>query len=98
MKNMYVSGVCILIRQTDGVKGCLFNEFGITLLDFYYDAKRDNVKLHSVMKKMDKWYIRRVLRSDLRALIHELQHGCTTYEDKKHNIYYSLTVIEGDSK
>lgn len=64
MPKAYVSGICVLLQEDGLIKGSLFNEFGITALDFTYNPQRDKIKLHSVIKMMDKWYIRKVLKKD----------------------------------
>ena len=54
MPRGYVSGMLVLLSEEECVKGSLFNEFGITALDFTYDRKKNKVKLHSVVKMMDR--------------------------------------------
>lgn len=93
MPSGYVSGMLVLLREDESVKGSLFNEFGITALDFTYDRRKDKVKLHSVVKMMDRWYIRRVLRRDLREVLKGLEQGDSIYEDKRYHIYYKFTPL-----
>ena len=92
-KHGYVSGICILHRDGDTVHGSLFNEFGITALDFTYHLEKKKVKLHTVMPMMNKWYIRKVLRKDLRQLMTGLQNGETTWKDERYHIKYQLTPL-----
>jgi hypothetical protein len=92
-KHGYVSGICILHRDGDTVHGSLFNEFGITALDFTYRLERKKVKLHKVMPMMNKWYIRKVLKKDLRQLMTGLQNGETTWKDERYHIEYQLTPL-----
>lgn len=93
----YLSGICILYYAEDElVNGSLFNEFGISALDFSYNMKKDKVKLHHVLPQMNKWYIRRVLRKDLRSLLHELRSGKTEYIDKRYHLSYRLTLIKAE--
>ncbi|MCR5579377.1 MAG: hypothetical protein K6F74_09265 [Prevotella sp.] len=93
MEKGYVSGICILHRDGDTVHGSLFNEFGITALDFTYRLERKKVKLHTVMPMMNKWYIRKVLKKDLRQLMTGLQNGETTWKDERYHIEYQLTPL-----
>ena len=93
MEKGYVSGICILHRDGDTVHGSLFNEFGITALDFTYRLEKKKVKLHTVMPMMNKWYIRKVLRKDLRQLMTGLQNGETTWKDERYHIEYQLTPL-----
>ena len=93
MEKGYVSGICILHRDGDTVHGSLFNEFGITALDFTYRLEKKKVKLHTVMPMMSKWYIRKVLKKDLRQLMTGLQNGETTWKDERYHIEYQLTPL-----
>ena len=96
MPRAYISGVSILMKEGDVIKGSLFNEFGITALDFTYDPKRQKVKLHTVIKMMDKWYIRRVIRKDIAQLMICLQKGETQYKNERRNINYQFLPIEDE--
>ena len=93
MPKAYLSGICVLLHDGDEVKGCLFNEFGVTALDFTYCLKKQKVRLHDVLPMLDKWYIRRVLKKDLRQLLGLLQQGVTRYENERQHITYQLTPI-----
>ena len=90
----YISGVCILVNDEGLIKGSLFNEFGVSALDFTYNPERKKVKLHHVMKMMDKWYIRYVLRKDLAQLMQRLQQGETSYENQRRHIKYTLIKLK----
>ena len=94
MPKAYVSGICVLLQEDGLIKGSLFNEFGITALDFTYNPQRDKIKLHSVMKMMDKWYIRKVLKKDLRQVMKALKEGQTEYTNQRRHIVYRFHGIE----
>lgn len=94
MPKGYVSGICVLLQEDGLIKGSLFNEFGITALDFTYNPQRDKIKLHSVMKMMDKWYIRKVLKKDLRQVMKTLKEGQTEYTNQRRHIVYRFHGIE----
>ena len=94
MPKAYVSGICVLLLEDGLIKGSLFNEFGITALDFTYNPQRDKIKLHSVMKMMDKWYIRKVLKKDLRQVMKTLKEGQTEYTNQRRHIVYRFHGIE----
>ena len=105
MPKAYLSGICVLLREGNVVRGSLFNEFGVTALDFTYhpenqiatphsDHRSEKVKLHHVISMMDKWYIRRVLRKDLAQLMLRLQQGETTYHNERRHITYQLKVMD----
>lgn len=97
LKKGYVSGICVLLREEEGVRGCLFNEFGISALDFVYYPEKGKVRLESVMKMLDKWYIRKVLRKDLVRLMENLQQGTDTYRNEKFNINYKFSLLKEDA-
>lgn len=67
-----VSGILILNSEDREVKGAMINEFGVTVLAFSYDRKKDTVKLNDVVSFLDKWYIKMVLKNDLKIMIHTL--------------------------
>lgn len=96
MPHAYISGVSVLLKEDNLIKGCLFNEFGITALDFTYDPNRQKVKLHSILKMMDKWYIRRVIRKDIAQLMIRLQNGVTQYQNERHHIQYQFLPIKDE--
>ena len=93
MERAYISGLCLLQTESDMTKGCIFNEFGITAVEFTYDQQRQKVKLHRVMDLLDRWYIRKVLKKDLARLMDNLQHGEYEYENQKRHIHYRLTPL-----
>lgn len=93
----YLSGVCILKMDEQGVvMGCLFNEFGISALEFSYRPGDKKVKLLSVIKMMDKWYIRRVLKRDLVKVYQQLLDGKTTYVNERFHITYTLKTLKSE--
>lgn len=60
-----------MARQTEsGIVGSVVNEFGIHYFDF--TSVNNRVKVSNVFPAMDKWYIRRMLRNDLRLLTADL--------------------------
>lgn len=68
-----ISGMLITRRDSDGnVAGSLINEFGFSALDFNYSTANRKLKLISITDFLDKWYIRRVLKEDLRHCLNML--------------------------
>ena len=94
MKKGYISGVCILVNDENLVKGCIFNEFGISAIDFTYQLKQRKVKLVNVIKMLNKWYIKRILKRDLAQVMENLSKGIMTYHDKKYNIDYNFSILK----
>lgn len=93
MPQGYVSGVCVLFNEGTVIQGSLFNEFGITALNFSYDIKKEKIKLYSVVKLMDKWYIKKILKKDLKQLMKCLQKGESVYQNEKYHITYSFSTL-----
>lgn len=93
MPKGYVSGVCVMYNDGTDVKASIFNEFGISAMDFVYDPQKDKVKLVSVMKMLDKWYIRRLLKKDLLKVVHNLQQGKDEYRNEKYKIDYKFSLL-----
>lgn len=90
----YLSGVCILKTMEDGkVVGCLFNEFGISALEFTYRPGDKKVKLINVIPMMNKWYVKRIIRRDLVKVYQGLLRGESIYRNEKYHITYKLTPV-----
>lgn len=93
-----VSGRCVLRRVDGRIRGSLFNEFGMTAIDFTYDVERKRAKIHHVIKMLDRWYIRRVVRKDLAKLMQRLEEGHTRYENKKRGLTYELIPLGDEAE
>ena len=92
----YLSGITIMVREADVYHGVLFNEFGITALEFTYQPQTKKVELIEVIGMLDKWYIRRVLKNDLQHVMENLMKGNPTYKDEKYHISYKFSVMSND--
>ncbi|QUB79673.1 hypothetical protein [Prevotella jejuni] len=92
----YLSGITIMVREADVYHGVLFNEFGITALEFTYQPQTKKVELIEVIAMLDKWYIRRVLKNDLQHVMENLMKGNPTYKDEKYHISYKFSVMSND--
>ncbi len=90
MEKGYISGSAMLLHKDGEIKGSVFNEFGISAIDFSYDLKKKNVKIYSIIGMLDKWYIKKVIKKDLAKLMQALQEGKTTYVDEKYKITYTF--------
>lgn len=93
MKRGSMTGVCMMICDSVGVQASVVNEFGVGLMSFTYETEKDKVRLHSVFRKMDRWYIRRTLQRDLRKLIHGMKEGRDSYVNRRRGITYTFTPI-----
>ena len=92
----YLSGITIMVREADVYHGVLFNEFGITALEFTYQPQTKKVELIEVIAMLDKWYIRRVLKNDLQHVMENLMKGNPIYKDEKYHISYKFSVMSND--
>lgn len=63
---MVLTAICIARQTDEGMVGTVVNEFGLRAFDF--SCKKNKVKVFNVMPMMNKWYIRKVLRADLKVL------------------------------
>lgn len=63
-----ITGICLMKRSDGRILGSVVNEFGIKAFDFTYDTSKRKVKLQNVVGFINKWYIRKVLKGDLRYL------------------------------
>ena len=98
MQQGYVSGICVILRDGEMLNGSIFNEFGITAIDFTYRPSKGKVKLHSVLPMLNKWYIKRVLKSDLKKVMMALEQGDTSYENtRRHILYQFIPMNDNDS-
>lgn len=88
---MNVTGICIARQTEQGVVGSVVNEFGIHFFDF--TCKGNRVKLSNVFAAMNKWYIRRVLRRDLKLLAANLQLSAGRHRELQAHQPDSLTLI-----
>jgi hypothetical protein len=92
----YLSGITIMVREAEAYHGVLFNEFGITALEFTYQPQTKKVELIEVIAMLDKWYIRRVLKSDLQYVMENLLKGNPTYKDEKYHISYKFSLMSNE--
>ena len=88
MPKAYISGMCVLMFDEGLIKGSIFNEFGITAIDFTYQPVKGKVKLVSVLPMLNKWYIKRTLKKDIKQLMKSLELGDTTYVNNRRHITY----------
>lgn len=59
-----ITGLCLMnIDKNDDVIGSVINEFGVTAFDFTSNGGK--VKILNALKKINKWYIKRVLSKDI---------------------------------
>ena len=100
-----ISGVCILHEDDEQIAGSVINEFGISAIDFVYDKAKGKVKLVNVIKFLNKWYIKRVLKNDLKLIVlkgegcdknhsYEVIDGVIHAKNLKYNLSYTLSPLQ----
>ncbi len=94
VKKAYISGICGMLFEDGKLKASVVNEFGLSAMDFEYNPQKDKVKIINVIKKLDHWYIKRILKRDLRILIHNLRQGINKYENTKYEITYTFQPLQ----
>lgn len=89
-----ITGICLLRKEEQTVSGTIMNEFGIKVFDFVYYPQRDKLRLFNVIEMLDKWYIRRVVRRDLKQVLPHLPPVSEyRYENRKRHIHYLFTPL-----
>ncbi len=83
----YLSGVMIVNAGSDHIVGSMINEFGVSAVDFSYSYKNGKTRLVSVIGFLNKWYIKRVLKQDLKFVLHIL-YGTPSKPSKDYEITY----------
>ena len=94
IKKAYISGICGMLFEEGKLKASVVNEFGLSAMDFEYNPQKDKVKIINIIKKLDHWYIKRVLKRDLRILLHNLEHGIYKHENAKYEITYIFQPLQ----
>ena len=103
-----ISGVCVIKTDTTGVtRGVIVNEFGLQGLAFTASPRIKKVKIREAMPALNKWYIKRVLAEDIKAvltaggdntrsgkrLITLDDNGTVTLINEKYNIEYVFAPL-----
>lgn len=68
-----ISGVYIMQEQNDTVLCAIVNEFGVSALSFTYNPVKGRIKIVGCLPQLNKWYIKRILKRDLKSIIPQLQ-------------------------
>lgn len=67
-----LSGVMLTKQKNGYIIGSMVNEFGISAIDFSFDIDKDKLKLINVVGFLDKWYIKRTIKEDIKFCLHRL--------------------------
>lgn len=104
IQNAYISGISIMRKESDCLKAAMFNEFGISILSWNYDSRKDKIRISGASAFFAKAGIKRVLKSDLKAISRQIyngEHGNDAnyvYCNKKYSLKYSFKAIENEIK
>lgn len=71
-KKAFISGLLLANENDRVIIGSMINEFGVSAIDFTYKKKKQKVKLQNVVSFLNKWYIKMVLKNDLKFCLHIL--------------------------
>ena len=109
--NAVISGLMIVVDDDENITGSMINEFGISALDFRYSKKNQKVRLLNVIKFLNRWYIKRTLKSDIQCFLqllydrpcrsahkYEITHtdeGVSVFNSKRDIKYTFTRLIDG---
>lgn len=82
-KEMNITGICMMRRTGNDIIGSVVNEFGIKAFDFDYNIDKKKVKLNNVVGFINKWYIRKIIKGDLKYLF---SYGKNMEKDKNRDL------------
>lgn len=95
----YLSGICITHTDNDCLMASVVNEFGVSAMDMLYYSDKKKVKITRIVKQMDHWYIKRVLKRDLAIVMEQLaEKGEASYTNEKRHITYSFTPLANENE
>ena len=95
IRKSYVSGICILLNNNNNIVSCIVNEFGISLMDFTYDGKKEKIRIHNIANKLNRWYVKRVIKKDLKEVLEVMRKGGKEYYNEKYEIKYTFSLNNG---
>lgn len=95
IRESYVSGICIMVNNDDQIMSSIVNEFGVSMIDFTYSEYKNKVKIRSIIKPLNRWYIKRFMKRSLRGMLQAMKSGDTEYIDTKNKIRYIFTLNNG---
>ena len=92
-----LTALCVMELKADSsIVGTVVNEFGMKAFDFSF--VNGKAKVFNVIAFLDKWYIRKILRRDLRQLFHAMQEGRGEYRDEKYKMLFRFTPLTEDEQ
>ena len=92
----YISGICAVQQRGEERILSVVNEFGVSALTCLATNKRKPLRIVSILKPLDKFYIKRVLRQDLSEILPRLLGADkeeVKHKNKRYGISYHFTPI-----
>lgn len=65
----HLTGLLVTRTVNGEIIGTMVNEFGVTALSFVYNVHKNKIKLVDVLPMLNKWYIKQVLKNDLKYCV-----------------------------
>ncbi|MBR5763120.1 MAG: hypothetical protein IKX93_00660 [Bacteroidaceae bacterium] len=93
-RKAYISGICMMLNEGGTVNCYVFNEFGVPAMTYTYNIATGKVKIISIIGKMNRWYIKKMIRRDLAQLmsvLHKDEGG--EYTNSRVGVKYSFTIL-----
>lgn len=109
----FVSGLLLANENEEAINGSMINEFGVSAIDFTYSKEKQKVKILNVVSFLNKWYIKMVLKNDLKFCLHilydtpfnsknnyEVVHSGETVSivNHKRNLKYTFTPLNSTNE
>ncbi|MDR2414632.1 MAG: hypothetical protein LBD64_06570 [Odoribacteraceae bacterium] len=101
VRQALITGIMIVKHARDEWRGSLINEFGVKAFDFIVNGERCRVL--NAISFLDRWYIRRVIASDITLLcggrarkgkyLESLPGGGFLLKNEKHHIIYTFKPV-----
>ncbi len=67
-KAMELQGILVVKQVEQSLRCTLVNQFGIKAFDFEYNIDKKRGKVSNAISFLDKWYIRRTIKRDLKKI------------------------------
>ena len=91
-----LDGICVIKVVENEIRGVIVNDFGVRAFGFSVSLNRKKIKLHDVMPMLDRWFIKRVIKQDLKVLF--TATSCDQSKEKKDNGTHVTTDDNGQIK
>ena len=108
-----ITGICMVSQSPNGkTTGTIVNEFGVKAFDFIIN--KGKVKIINVIKPLDRWYIRKVLKKDFGFAFQHIregkdisvgkrritfrENGDIAIDNDRYNIHYVFTPITASNE